>query len=230
MHRGLRAVLPPRLQRPPDRRVAAGARRRRGQARAGRARRRRGLRPRRVHDPDGAGVPATRRSSARTITTARSRPRAARADEAGVADRVRFETAPAAAYEGTGYDLVTMFDCLHDMGDPVGAARHVLQHARARRHLDDRRAAGRRPGRGQPQPRRAGVLRVLHAAVHARVAVAGRRARARRAGRRGADRRRRRRRAASPGSAGSRRPRSTPCSRLARERGRSPGRGARGSW
>ena len=45
--------------------------------------------------------------------------------EAGVAERVRFETAPAAAYTGTGYDLVTMFDCLHDMGDPVGAARHV---------------------------------------------------------------------------------------------------------
>jgi SAM-dependent methyltransferase len=48
-----------------------------------------------------------------------------RADEAGVADRARFETAPASGYPGTGYDLVTMFDCLHDMGDPVGAARHV---------------------------------------------------------------------------------------------------------
>jgi SAM-dependent methyltransferase len=47
------------------------------------------------------------------------------AGEAGVAGRIRFETAPAAAYSGTGYDLVTMFDCLHDMGDPVGAARHV---------------------------------------------------------------------------------------------------------
>jgi SAM-dependent methyltransferase len=47
------------------------------------------------------------------------------AQEAGVADRVRFETAPAAGYGGSGYDLVTMFDCLHDMGDPVGAARHV---------------------------------------------------------------------------------------------------------
>jgi hypothetical protein len=33
--------------------------------------------------------------------------------------------APAGAYSGTGYDLVTMFDCLHDMGDPVGAARHL---------------------------------------------------------------------------------------------------------
>jgi SAM-dependent methyltransferase len=47
------------------------------------------------------------------------------AHEAGVADRVRFETAAAASYSGTDYDLVTMFDCLHDMGDPVGAARHV---------------------------------------------------------------------------------------------------------
>ena len=50
---------------------------------------------------------------------------AARAREAGVADRVRVEVAPAGAFPGTGYDLVTTFDCLHDMGDPVGAARHV---------------------------------------------------------------------------------------------------------
>jgi ubiquinone/menaquinone biosynthesis C-methylase UbiE len=55
-----------------------------------------------------------------SITTARQR-----AAQAGVSDRVRFEVAPASSYSGTGYDLVTMFDCLHDMGDPVGAARHV---------------------------------------------------------------------------------------------------------
>jgi SAM-dependent methyltransferase len=48
-----------------------------------------------------------------------------RAKDAGVADRVRFETADAASDHGEGYDLVTMFDCLHDMGDPVGAARQV---------------------------------------------------------------------------------------------------------
>lgn len=36
-----------------------------------------------------------------------------------------FEHANAAAYAGTEFDLVTMFDSLHDMGDPVGAARHV---------------------------------------------------------------------------------------------------------
>lgn len=50
-----------------------------------------------------------------------------RAEQAGVSDRVRFEVAPADGYSGTGYDLVTMFDCLHDMGDPVGAARHVRE-------------------------------------------------------------------------------------------------------
>jgi SAM-dependent methyltransferase len=49
----------------------------------------------------------------------------ARAEAAGVSDRVRFEVAPAQAFNGTGYDLVTTFDALHDMGDPVGAARHV---------------------------------------------------------------------------------------------------------
>lgn len=48
-----------------------------------------------------------------------------RAAEAGVADRVEFEVASAADFRGTGYDLVTTFDSLHDMGDPVGAAQHV---------------------------------------------------------------------------------------------------------
>jgi SAM-dependent methyltransferase len=57
-----------------------------------------------------------------SIATARER-----AEKAGVADRVRFDVTPAAAYGGTGYDLVTMFDCLHDMGDPVGAAQHVRE-------------------------------------------------------------------------------------------------------
>jgi hypothetical protein len=40
---------------------------------------------------------------------------------------VRFETARAQDYEGSGFDLVTMFDALHDMGDPVGAATHVRE-------------------------------------------------------------------------------------------------------
>jgi len=50
-----------------------------------------------------------------------------RAREAGVADRVRFEVAAAKAFPGENYDVVAFFDCLHDMGDPVGAARHVRQ-------------------------------------------------------------------------------------------------------
>jgi ubiquinone/menaquinone biosynthesis C-methylase UbiE len=50
-----------------------------------------------------------------------------RAAEAGVADRVRFEAASAQTFSGTGYDLVATFDCLHDMGDPAGAARHIRQ-------------------------------------------------------------------------------------------------------
>ena len=48
-----------------------------------------------------------------------------RAADAGVANRASFEVASAQTFTGTGYDLVTTFDCLHDMGDPVGAARHI---------------------------------------------------------------------------------------------------------
>ncbi|MFC5947761.1 methyltransferase domain-containing protein [Pseudonocardia lutea] len=50
-----------------------------------------------------------------------------RAADAGVGDRVSFEVASAQGFTGTGYDLIAMFDCLHDMGDPVGAARHVRE-------------------------------------------------------------------------------------------------------
>jgi SAM-dependent methyltransferase len=54
-----------------------------------------------------------------SIAAARQRARAA-----GVADRVRFEVATAKTYPGS-YDLVTVFDALHDLGDPIGAAAHV---------------------------------------------------------------------------------------------------------
>src|SRR5580658_3280597 len=43
----------------------------------------------------------------------------------GVADRVTFEVARAKEFPGKDYDFVAVFDCLHDMGDPVGAAAHV---------------------------------------------------------------------------------------------------------
>ncbi len=57
-----------------------------------------------------------------SIETAR-----AAADQAGVSDRVTFEKATAQDFPGDNYDLIAMFDCLHDMGDPVGAGRHVRE-------------------------------------------------------------------------------------------------------
>ena len=50
-----------------------------------------------------------------------------RAAEAGLDGRVRFEVASAQTFTGGPFDLVTTFDALHDMGDPLGAARHVLR-------------------------------------------------------------------------------------------------------
>ena len=49
------------------------------------------------------------------------------AADAGVGDRATFEVASAQTFTGAGYDLVTTFDCLHDMGDPPGAARHIRE-------------------------------------------------------------------------------------------------------
>lgn len=62
---------------------------------------------------------------AESIATARHR-----AEQAGVADRVRFEVASAKTFPGSGYDLICFMDCLHDLGDPVGAAQHT-RHALA---------------------------------------------------------------------------------------------------
>ena len=49
-----------------------------------------------------------------------------RARAAGVSDRCVFEVAGAKSFPGSDYDFVTVFDALHDMGDPAGASRHVL--------------------------------------------------------------------------------------------------------
>ncbi|MGY0219338.1 class I SAM-dependent methyltransferase [Endozoicomonadaceae bacterium StTr2] len=56
-----------------------------------------------------------------SITTARQR-----AQEAGLGN-IEFEVSPAKQFSGKDYDLICIFDALHDMGDPVGAARHMLQ-------------------------------------------------------------------------------------------------------
>ena len=47
--------------------------------------------------------------------------------EAGLSDRVSFDVHSAKTYPANGYDLVCFFDCLHDMGDPVGALKHVRE-------------------------------------------------------------------------------------------------------
>ena len=49
------------------------------------------------------------------------------AEELGLSDRVQFEAVSSTNYEGS-YDLICFFDCLHDMGDPVGIARHAREH------------------------------------------------------------------------------------------------------
>jgi cyclopropane fatty-acyl-phospholipid synthase-like methyltransferase len=86
-----------------------------------------------------------------SIETARER-----ADQAGVSDRVSFQMESAAAYSGTGYDLVTMFDCLHDMGDPVGAARHV--HSTLADDGTSRTTSTRSAGRTTPSPPSSALL------------------------------------------------------------------------
>jgi SAM-dependent methyltransferase len=53
------------------------------------------------------------------------------AEREGIADRVKFEVAKAKDFPGKDYDFVAVFDCLHDMGDPVGAAQHVHQSLRS---------------------------------------------------------------------------------------------------
>jgi hypothetical protein len=115
VHDGCERFFRPGYNAQLDRRVAARAGRGHREAGARSARRRRRLRPRRVDDPHGAGVPPLdlrrvrlRRGLDRDRTTAGAR--------GGRADHARFDAAPAAAYGGAGYDLVTMFDCLHDMG------------------------------------------------------------------------------------------------------------------
>jgi SAM-dependent methyltransferase len=49
------------------------------------------------------------------------------ADRNGLAGRVTFDVSKAKDFPGKDYDFVAFFDCLHDMGDPVGAAAHVRQ-------------------------------------------------------------------------------------------------------
>ena len=98
-------------------------------------------------------------------------------------------------------------------GRPAGRGQARAQLAGTRRQLADRRAGRRRQRRGEPQPGGPGLLQLLDAAVRAQRDVAARRLRPRRAGRRAGDPPGRAPTPASPGSAGSRRRRSTWCTR-----------------
>ncbi len=195
--------------------LAARARRRRGEAaRRGAHGRRHRLRPRRLDDPDGAGLPEldvrrlrlprrarSRRARQRAARRRRRRPRA-----------LRGRAAPP-SFPGTGYDLVTMFDCLHDMGDPVGAARHVRQAlAPDGTWMIVEPIAGDRV-EDNLNPVGRVYYGVLDAALHAGVAVAGGRPRARRPGRRGAPARGRHDARLHAASGAPPRPRSTSSSR-----------------
>ena len=125
--RRLRTLLPARLPQQPRQRLDPSARWRRGQAR-----------PPAPGSPTSAAATARRpccsprptrprASSASMPTRARSTSARKRAADAGLTDRVRFETAAATTFDGA-YDLVCFFDCLHDMGDPTGACAHVRDH------------------------------------------------------------------------------------------------------
>ena len=105
-------------------------------------------------------------------------------------------------------------------GRPAGRGQARAQHARPRRQLADRRAGRRRQRRREPQPGRPGLLQLLDAALRAQRDVAAGRLRAGRAGRRAGDPPGLHRRRASPGSAGSRRRRSTWSTRPASDGGR----------
>ncbi len=102
----------------------AGRRGRKAEVRRQGGRRR--LRPRRLHHRHGSAYPNAAFVGldyhAGSINTAR-----ARAEEAGLDGRVKFEMATAKDYPGNDYDLICFMDCLHDMGDPLGAAKHARQ-------------------------------------------------------------------------------------------------------
>ena len=109
-----------------------------------------------------------------------------RADEAGVAERTEFSVASASSYPGT-YDLICFFDCLHDMGDPVGIARYAREHLAPGGTvlLVEPMALDGRATNIAENPLAALLYNASAAHLHAELAVAGGRARTRRPGRRG---------------------------------------------
>ena len=99
----------------------------RGETRARRQGCRHRLRPRLVDGADGQGVPEVAVHRLRLPPRTRSATRGRTPNRHGVTANARFEVGLAKDYPGKGFDLVTCFDCLHDMGDPTGAAAHIRQ-------------------------------------------------------------------------------------------------------
>ena len=108
--------------------------------------RRRRLRRRLLDPADGRGLSRRAVSSASTSTSRRSRRRGGHAASHRPRRPGAFEVAKAKEIDEGGFDLVTFFDCLHDMGDPRGCARAHAQYPEGRRDLDGRRADRRRHG------------------------------------------------------------------------------------
>src|SRR5436189_5252234 len=195
--RGHRALLPSGLQRERRSVMAAGARRRDREAGARRVSRGHGLRARLVDDSDGAGV-------SELDVLRFGHPRGLDRDGTQACGRGG-SCGPRDVRSFARVDLLR--SRLRPRDDVRRAARHGrsrrrgparARDARRRRDWDDRGADGRRPHRGQPQPGRPRVLRLLDVPLHAGVAVAGGRAGARRAGWAGAHQGRRVRRGLLP--------------------------------
>ena len=104
------------------------------------------------------------------------------ARESGVADRITFQRASAKEFPGT-FDLVAFFDCLHDMGDPVGVAAHVKSTLKSDgTWMIVEPFAGDRNG-GKSQSDRPHILFGIDADLRARIIVAGSRSGSRHSGR-----------------------------------------------
>ena len=106
----------------------------------------------------------------------------AHAEMHGVSANTRFEVGLAKDYPGKDFDLVTCFDCLHDMGDPARRQRAYPAVFEARWHLDDCRAHGGRHAGAEPQPGRTTVLRRIDHDLPANLAGPGSRRGPRRPG------------------------------------------------
>ena len=207
-----RAVLPSRLPRQPRRRLAPRPGRCRRAAHRGREGRRRGVRPRRLHRPDGPGVPGLTVPRLRLPPGLHRRAPTQLAAQEGVGDRHRLRDRLGEGLPGRGLRPGLLLRLPPRHGRPGRRAAPHPRAAGARRDGDAGRAAGPRRAGRQPQPGRPRLLRRLHRDLHALLAGAGRRGRARGPGRRASGSGGRRGGRLHAASAGPPRRRSTWCS------------------